>query len=102
LNKEPAGQLLNVLVDSSVAEYRDFIRANSDALAVLGLSGEEVLRKMRILTLASIGAERLGVEVPYSDIAKALEIETDEVEIWVIDGERMCCVMSGEKGLNSY
>ncbi|KAI9594648.1 hypothetical protein BDF19DRAFT_444409 [Syncephalis fuscata] len=85
LNKEPAGQLLNVLVDSSVTEYRGFIRANNDALASLGLSSEEVLRKMRILTLASIGAERLGIEVPYADIAKALEIETDEVEIWVID-----------------
>ncbi|RKP25062.1 hypothetical protein SYNPS1DRAFT_16196 [Syncephalis pseudoplumigaleata] len=85
LNKEPAGQLLNVLVDSSVAEYRAFIRANGDALALLGLSGEDVLRKMRILTLATIGAERLGAEVPYTDIAKALDIDVDEVEIWVID-----------------
>jgi translation initiation factor 3 subunit M len=87
LNKESAGQMLNLLVDSSVAEYRAFIRANGDALVSLGLSSDDVLRKMRILTLASIGAERLGVEVPYADIAKALEIDVDEVEIWVIDGK---------------
>ncbi|RKP07316.1 hypothetical protein THASP1DRAFT_17226, partial [Thamnocephalis sphaerospora] len=88
LSKEPAGQLLTILVDSSVSEYRDFIGANDSAIKALGLAEEEVLRKMRTLALASIGAERLGVAIPYADIAKALEVETDEVEIWVIDAIR--------------
>lgn len=89
LSKEPLGLLLGLLVDGSVAEYHDFIRAKPDALSSLGLNDANVLRKMRILALASIGAERQGVPVQYADIAKSLDVAATDVETWVIDGRTM-------------
>jgi translation initiation factor 3 subunit M len=38
------------------------------------------------LTLASLASENLSREISYETIAKALEIEESEVEMWTIDG----------------
>jgi len=46
---------------------------------------------MRLLSVAAIGTQQLGKSIPYADIAKALHIDLDEVEIWVIDGISLCC-----------
>jgi hypothetical protein len=43
-------------------------------------------RKIRLLTLASIGFQNTGQDLAYSKIAASLQIELSEVEVWVIDG----------------
>lgn len=52
-----------------------------------GLSNEDNIRKIRLLTLASISSGHVGVEISYGDIASALEIDESEVEMWTIDGK---------------
>jgi hypothetical protein len=43
-------------------------------------------RKIRLLTLVSLGTQKIGSDLPYVDIASALQIGNNEVETWVIDG----------------
>jgi translation initiation factor 3 subunit M len=43
-------------------------------------------RKIRLLTLVSLGTRKIGSDLPYADIASALQIGDNEVETWVIDG----------------
>lgn len=44
-------------------------------------------QKIRLLTLATLGFENIGRELSYSKIATALQIDSSEVERWVIDGD---------------
>lgn len=43
-------------------------------------------RKIRLLTLASLAAQNVGRDLPYAEIATALQIDETKVEVWVIDG----------------
>ena len=43
-------------------------------------------RKIRLLTLASLGFQNIGRDVPYATLASALRVDQSEVEKWVIDG----------------
>jgi hypothetical protein len=52
----------------------------------IDLDRTELERKVRLLTLASLGFQNLGKDLPYSTIASALQIEPSQVEKWVIDG----------------
>ena len=39
-----------------------------------------------MLTLASLGFQNIGKDVPYATLASALQVDQSEVEKWVIDG----------------
>lgn len=43
-------------------------------------------RKIRLLTLASLGFQKVGQNVQYSQVAETLQVDVSEVEKWVIDG----------------
>jgi hypothetical protein len=45
-----------------------------------------LLRKIRLLTLASIASAKIGRDVPYAEVASALQVQDSEVETWAIDG----------------
>lgn len=51
-----------------------------------GLDRVQLVRKIRLLTLASLGFRNIGKDVPYATLASALQIDQSEVEKWVIDG----------------
>lgn len=50
-----------------------------------GLDEDALFRKMRLLTLASLAASSSSRSLPYSTIARALQIPSADVEMWVID-----------------
>lgn len=52
------------------------------------LDSAQLERKIRLLTLATLGFQNMGRDVPYSVIASVLQVEPSQVESWVIDG--MC------------
>jgi translation initiation factor 3 subunit M len=52
----------------------------------LGLDKSQLERKIRLLTLASLGFQNIGKDVPYATLASALQVDQSEVEKWVIDG----------------
>lgn len=56
----------------------------SDTLSGLGLDEQDLTRKIRCLTLATLCAGK--AEVSYKEIAEKLEVDEKDVEVWVIDG----------------
>ncbi|KAI9315157.1 hypothetical protein BX666DRAFT_1959766 [Dichotomocladium elegans] len=76
-------ELLNVFLNGTLSTYKAFAQSNADLLK--SFDSESNIRKIRLLSLASLGCENLARELSYADIAKNLEISEDEVEMWVID-----------------
>ncbi|KAL9101617.1 MAG: hypothetical protein Q9163_003136 [Psora crenata] len=66
-------------------DYNDFLESHDDFLETSGLSPGLLLRKIRLLTLASLAASTASRSLPYSHIARALQIPAEDVEMWVID-----------------
>lgn len=75
----PAAKLLDLYLNGNVQAYQTFITQHPVADQDAGL------RKMRLLSLASLGSENLARELSYGEISTALAISEDEVEMWVID-----------------
>jgi translation initiation factor 3 subunit M len=50
------------------------------------LDKTQLERKIRLLTLASLGFKNIGQDLPYATIASALQVDPSEVEKWAIDG----------------
>jgi len=46
----------------------------------------ELEYKIRLLTLASLAFHYVGQNLPYSEIAEALQVDPSDVEKWAIDG----------------
>lgn len=81
--------LLEIFSSDDYSSYTDFLETND--LASLGIpeeSAEALTNKIRLLTLASIAASSTTRSVSYSTIASALQIPSEDVEMWVIDAIR--------------
>ncbi|CAO3670691.1 unnamed protein product [Rhizopus stolonifer] len=74
-------ELLNVFLNGTLSSYQTFAASNSALIQ----NEENNIRKMRLLSLASLGSENLVRELTYGDIASSLQIPEEEVEMWVID-----------------
>ena len=66
-------------------DYNDFLESHDDFLETSGLSPSPLHRKIRLLTLASLAASTASRSLPYSHIARSLQIPAEDVEMWVID-----------------
>ncbi|KAK4996279.1 hypothetical protein LTR66_004077 [Elasticomyces elasticus] len=78
-------QLLEVFSADLLDDYNDFKDEHDGWVDEQGLDGTLLTRKMRLLSLASIAASSQNRTLAYNQIAKALLIPTDDVEMWVID-----------------
>jgi len=78
--------LLDIFTSETLDEYEEFKSDHADWLKEEELDTEILERKIRLLTLASLAASSGQTRsLPYSKIAEALQIEENEVEMWVID-----------------
>ena len=66
-------------------DYNDFLDSHDGFLESSGLDASFLLRKIRLLTLTSLAASTASRTLPYQQIARALQIPSEEVELWVID-----------------
>ena len=82
-------------------DYNDFLDSHDDFLEQSGLNPSLLLRKIRLLTLASLAASTQSRSLPYAHIAKALQIPAEDVEMWVIDVIRAGLVEGKLSQLNS-
>ncbi|KAF9112883.1 hypothetical protein BGX27_002640 [Mortierella sp. AM989] len=87
LKSEKIYGLLSIFMNGNIQDYRTFVAKseNTDVVKELRLNEEETLRKIRLLSLASLGSENLSRDLSYQEIAKALEVDENDVELWVID-----------------
>ena len=77
--------LLEVFNAELLDDYNDFLESHDDFLSNAGLDGSILHRKMRLLTLASLAASTPSRSLPYQHIARALQIPSEDVEMWVIN-----------------
>ncbi|KAJ2710304.1 hypothetical protein H4R19_003809 [Coemansia spiralis] len=80
-----AGELLEQLLGSNYQQWQAFAQANAQTLETLGVDAAKAGDKMRLLTLASIASERLGEDVPFAEVAAAIDVDAEDVEVWIID-----------------
>ncbi|TBU32985.1 PCI-domain-containing protein [Dichomitus squalens] len=77
--------LLQIFLNDGLAQYQQWASSHPDALSKYELDSSQLERKIRLLTLASLGFQNVGRDIPYSVIALALQVEPSQVESWVID-----------------
>lgn len=79
-------ELLEIFTSGELDDYNDFKDDHEGWIDQEDLDGAALNRKMRLLTLASLAAQNHQTRtLPYGHIAKALQIPSEEVEMWVID-----------------
>lgn len=78
-------QLLNIICTGSLDTYTAWAPANAALLKEHGVSVEEVGNSMRMLQLCTLAVAADQKEIPYSTIAKALQVAEADVESWVVD-----------------
>ena len=79
-------ELLELFTSELLEDLNDFKDEHDGWIESESLDASALNRKMRLLTLASIAASTgQSRSLQYSQIAKALQIPEDEVEMWVID-----------------
>lgn len=74
--------LLKIFQAGKLQDYHAFSATCGGTIGEYGLSADECIRHMRLLSLCSLAAEH--EEIPYSAIASTLQVEAGEVESWVI------------------
>jgi translation initiation factor 3 subunit M len=81
-----AFELLEIFTSDNLDSFNDFKTEHDGWLSKQELDESVLDRKMRLLTLASLAAhENQKRTLSYTQIAKALQVPEDEVEMWVID-----------------
>jgi translation initiation factor 3 subunit M len=78
-------ELLEIFTAKLLDDYDDFLSEHPSFLADEKLDETVLYRKMRLLTLSSLAASAPNRILPYTSIAKALQIPTADVEMWAID-----------------
>ncbi|KAI8799756.1 hypothetical protein BJ742DRAFT_844435 [Cladochytrium replicatum] len=87
-NGKDVFELLKIFMDGNLKSYKTFVEKKGDFIKKHGFSNEDNIYKMRLLSLASLAANHVQGEVSYDVIATELNIDEDDVEMWVIDGIR--------------
>jgi translation initiation factor 3 subunit M len=85
-DSEPVwSQLLDVFAEQDLEDYRDFLEEHDGFVEQQKLDEPALERKMRLLTFTSLAANTPNREIPYAAISRALQIPSEDVEMWTID-----------------
>jgi len=74
--------ILRVFVNENFEGFKTFHDKHPDFIKNAGLNFEDCLRKIRLLTLATLASNQQ--EITYAQVAKSLQISENEVEFFVI------------------
>ncbi|KAK9449433.1 uncharacterized protein V1518DRAFT_415995 [Limtongia smithiae] len=77
--------LLTIFVSGVLTDFRAFETSHPGFLEANRLETDALTSKIRLLTLSTLAATSPNLTVPYKTIATALEIEDEEIELWIID-----------------
>jgi len=77
--------LLRVFLSGGLDAYNAWYFKHAAAIEKYNLDKAQLERKIRLLSLTSLGFENIGRDLPYSTIATTLQVDPSEVEKWVID-----------------
>lgn len=80
-----AYSLLEVFAGGELEDFEEFAEEHEGWIEANGYDYDALLRKIRLLTLASLASGTPDRSLPYKQISKSLRIAPEEVELWVID-----------------
>lgn len=80
---KPLFDLLSIFQQGKLEDLQSFQTNNPDALTKHSIPSTSATRHMRLLSLCSLATEH--EEIPYDAIASTLQVESSDVESWVID-----------------
>ncbi|XP_072277980.1 eukaryotic translation initiation factor 3 subunit M [Pyxicephalus adspersus] len=83
LEGELIHDLLTIFVSAKLSSYVRFYQNNKDFIDSLGLSHEQNMEKMRLLTFMGMAVE--NKEISFDTIQQELQMGADDVEAFVID-----------------
>jgi len=83
LEGELIHNLLTIFVSGKLSQYIKFYQDNTDFVNSLGLSHEQNLEKIRLLTFMQMAENRK--EIDFSAIEQELQLGSDEIESFIID-----------------
>ncbi|CAJ2501498.1 Uu.00g043510.m01.CDS01 [Anthostomella pinea] len=78
-------ELLTICAEKDLEDYNQFKDEHEGFIEKEHLDDEKLQTKMRLLTFTSLAARTTTREIPYDEIAKALQIPDSKVELWAID-----------------
>lgn len=83
LEGELIHDLLTVFVSGTLKQYLEFYNSNKDFVSSIGLSHENNMHKMRLLTFMQLaeGKQELSFEI----VQREMQINVDDIESYVID-----------------
>ncbi|KAF3940145.1 hypothetical protein ABW19_dt0200922 [Dactylella cylindrospora] len=77
--------LFEIFAAGEFQDFEEFKEEHEGWLESNGIDENIASRKMRLLTLTSLATTAQDRSLPYSRIASGLQIDPEEVEMWVID-----------------
>ncbi|KAL4224689.1 Eukaryotic translation initiation factor 3 subunit M [Mactra antiquata] len=83
LEGAPIHDLLTIFVTGKLSDYQQFCKNNQSFVQSLGLSHDENLRKMRLLTFMQMAETRKDID--YESIQKEMDLGENDVEDFIID-----------------
>jgi translation initiation factor 3 subunit M len=75
----PVLALLSTMLTGKLSDFTSLTASSPKLLPSLNLDAEACMTKMRLLSLAALGAEADAGEVPYATIQAALQLQEGEV-----------------------
>lgn len=76
-------ELLKIFLTQRLDSYMSFQASHSNLLNNYGIIHEDCITKMRLMSLVDLGS-RESREIPYGIIKDTLQVNDDEVELWVV------------------
>lgn len=83
LDGQLSHELLQIFVNGDLSDYIEFYNGNQEFVEKLAVTHEENLRKMRLLTLASMSQDT--PEIQFDQLVEKLNLERGDVESFVIE-----------------
>ncbi|XP_054717631.1 eukaryotic translation initiation factor 3 subunit M-like [Uloborus diversus] len=83
LEGELIHDLLTIFVSEKLSSYLSFYSTNKDFVNSLGLSHEQNLQKMRLLTFMQMAETQK--EIPFTLLESELQLKAEEIEPFIID-----------------
>ncbi|KAK2466003.1 hypothetical protein APHAL10511_001644 [Amanita phalloides] len=77
--------LLQLFVNDGFVELQAWLESHPNVIETHNLDKAQLGRKIRLLSLATLGFKYIGQDLPYSRIADTLQIDVSRVESWIID-----------------
>lgn len=84
LEGELIHDLLSIFVSENLQSYLSFYKNHKEFVTTQGLNHEQNMQKMRLLTFMQLAGANL--EISFETIQRELQIEGDEVESFIIEG----------------